>query len=109
MTAFLVTSVITVESAHGYDSGLAFADRAGSFYAREYGFPPVTGLLLGYLIVCDPAQQTIADLAEALMASRSAITGAVKSLEGYHAVRRTRAAWRLGGPDQHRPGGRARA
>ena len=71
---------------------LAFADRAGSFYAREYGFPPVTGRLLGYLIVCDPAQQTIADLAEALMASRSAITGAVKSLEGYHAVRRTRAA-----------------
>jgi hypothetical protein len=71
---------------------LAFADRAGSFYAREYGFPPVTGRLLGYLIVCDPAQQTIADLAEALLASRSAITGAVKSLEGYHAVRRTRAA-----------------
>jgi DNA-binding MarR family transcriptional regulator len=71
---------------------LAFADRAGSFYAREYGFPPVTGRLLGYLVVCDPAQQTIADLAEALLASRSAITGAVKSLEGYHAVRRTRAA-----------------
>src|ERR1700722_712412 len=71
---------------------LAFADRAGSFYAREYGFPPVTGRLLGYLVVRAPAQQTIADLAEALLASRSAITGAVKSLEGYHAVRRTRAA-----------------
>ena len=71
---------------------LAFADRAGSFYAREYGFPPVTGRLLGYLIVCDPAQQTIADLAEALLASRSAITGAVKALEATHAIRRTRSA-----------------
>ena len=25
------------------DAQLAFADQAGSFYAREYGFPPVTG------------------------------------------------------------------
>jgi hypothetical protein len=74
------------------EAELAYADRAGSFYARTYGFPPVTGRLLAYLAVCDPPQQTIADLAEALLASRSAITGAVKQLEGYHAVRRTRAA-----------------
>ncbi len=71
---------------------LGYADRAGSFYAREYGFPPVTGRVLGYLAVCTPPQQTIADLAEALLASRSAITGAVKQLEGYRAVVRTRAA-----------------
>ena len=71
---------------------LAYADQAGRFYAREYRFPPVTGRVLGYLAVCDPPQQTIADLAGALLASRSAITGAVKQLEGYHAVRRTRAA-----------------
>lgn len=74
------------------DAQLAFADQAGSFYAREYGFPPVTGRLLGYLTVCDPPQQAINDLAGTLLASRSAITGAVRQLEGYHAVRRTRAA-----------------
>jgi hypothetical protein len=74
------------------DAQLAFADQAGSFYAREYGFPPVTGRLLGYLIVCEPAQQTINELAETLLASRSAITAAVRQLEGFHAVRRTRAA-----------------
>jgi DNA-binding MarR family transcriptional regulator len=74
------------------DAELIFADHAGRFYAREYGFPPVAGRLLGYLVICDPPQQTIADLAEALLASRSAITGAVKLLEGYRAVRRTRAA-----------------
>ena len=71
---------------------LAFADHAGSFYAREYGFPPVTGRVLGYLIVCEPPQQTINELADALLASRSAITGAIRQLEGFHAVRRTRAA-----------------
>lgn len=74
------------------DAELAYADRAGRLYAREYGFPPVTGRVLGYLAVCDPPQQTIADLAEALLASRSAITGAVRQLEDHHAVRRTRAA-----------------
>jgi hypothetical protein len=71
---------------------LDFADRAGRFYARQYGFPPVTGRLLGYLAVCDPREQTIAELADALRASRSAITGAVKQLEGFRAVQRRRAA-----------------
>jgi hypothetical protein len=32
---------------------------------------------LGYLAVCEPAAQTISDLSEALLASRSAITQAV--------------------------------
>jgi DNA-binding MarR family transcriptional regulator len=71
---------------------LIFADRAGLFYARGYRIPPVAGRLVGYLAVCDPPEQTVADLAEALLASRSAITGAVKLLESFRAVRRTRAA-----------------
>jgi hypothetical protein len=74
------------------EAELAFAERAGTFYAREYRIPPIAGRLVGYLAICDPPQQTIADLAGTLLASRSAITGAVRLLEGYHAVRRTRAA-----------------
>jgi DNA-binding MarR family transcriptional regulator len=50
----------------------------------------MAGRLLGYLFVCDPPQQTIDELGEALLASRSAITGAVKLLEGYRMVRRVR-------------------
>jgi hypothetical protein len=71
---------------------LAFADHAGRFYSSVYNIPPVAGRLLGYLAVCDPAEQTINDLADALLASRSAITGAVKLLEPLRAVRRTRTA-----------------
>jgi len=52
----------------------------------------MAGRLLGYLFVCDPPQQTIDQLGDALLASRSAITGAVKLLEGYRMVRRTRVA-----------------
>jgi hypothetical protein len=74
------------------DDEVAFTDRMAQFYAREYGFPPVAGRLLGYLTICQPPRQTIADVADALQASRSAITGAVTLLDRYHAVRRTRSA-----------------
>jgi DNA-binding MarR family transcriptional regulator len=75
-----------------HDAQLIFADHVGRFYARQYGFPPMAGRLLGYLLVCDPPQQTIDELSDALLASRSAVTGAVKLLEGYRMARRTRAA-----------------
>jgi hypothetical protein len=71
---------------------LAWADRAGRYYVRQYNIPPVAGRVVGYLAVCDPPEQTIDQLAETLLASRSAIAGAVKLLEGYRAVRRERAA-----------------
>src|SRR5262245_17026164 len=74
------------------DEELIFADHVGRFYARNHGFPPMAGRLLGYMLICDPPQQTIDDLGEALMASRSAITGAVKLLEGYGYAARTRRA-----------------
>ncbi|HEX7102766.1 MAG TPA: hypothetical protein VF201_08990 [Nitrolancea sp.] len=74
------------------DAELTFADHLGRLYARRYGFPPMVGRLIGYLAVCDPPAQTIGDLAEALLASRSGITNAVKTLEAIHVVQRSRAA-----------------
>jgi DNA-binding transcriptional regulator GbsR (MarR family) len=74
------------------DAEITFADHMGRFYARRYGFSPMVGRLLGYLAVCDPPDQSIGELADALLASRSAIAGAVKVLEATHAVRRSRTA-----------------
>lgn len=74
------------------DAELIFAEHAARLYARHRGFPPMAGRLLGYLAICDPAEQTIDDLAEALLASRSAITGAVKLLEPMRLLNRTRRA-----------------
>ncbi|HEY2239087.1 MAG TPA: MarR family transcriptional regulator, partial [Streptosporangiaceae bacterium] len=74
------------------DAEITFADHTGRFYARRYGMAPVVGRLLGYLMICEPREQSIADLADALLASRSAIAGAVKSLEQLGLVRRSRAA-----------------
>jgi hypothetical protein len=74
------------------DSEITFADHTGRFYARRYAFPPMVGRLIGYLAVCDPPEQTIGELAEALLASRSAITGAVSALETMHILIRSRSA-----------------
>jgi len=74
------------------DEEITFADHMGRFYARRFGFPPMVGRVLGYLLVCEPRDQTIAELSDALLASRSAITGALSVLETIHAVRRFRAA-----------------
>lgn len=64
----------------------------GRHYAQRYAFPPMAGRVLGYLLVCDPPDQTIAELSDALLASRSAVTGALDVLERIHAVRRSRTA-----------------
>jgi len=74
------------------DEELTFADHAGRFYARRYAFPPMVGRVLGYLLVCEPPEQSIAELSEALLASRSAITGALDVLERLHSIHRYRAA-----------------
>jgi DNA-binding transcriptional regulator GbsR (MarR family) len=74
------------------DEQITYADHLGRFYARRYGYPPMVGRVLGYLLVCEPRGQTIAELSEALLASRSAITGALSVLERTDAVRRSRAA-----------------
>ena len=74
------------------DEEITYADHMGRFYARRYGYPPMVGRVLGYLLVCDPREQSIAELSDALLASRSAITQALAVLERIGVVRRSRAA-----------------
>ncbi len=74
------------------DEEITFADHVGRFYAGRYGFPPMVGRVLGYLLVCDPRDQTIAELSEALLASRTAITNALDLLGRLDVIRRSRAA-----------------
>ena len=73
------------------DEQLTFADHVGRFYVREQNAPPVAGRVLGYLAVCEPAAQTVNELADALLASRSAVTQAVVLLESRGLVERSRA------------------
>ncbi len=74
------------------DKVLIFCDHLGRFYADRYGFPPVAGRLIGYLYVCEPAQQSINEIADTLLTSRSAINNAVKMLETQKLIHRSRPA-----------------
>jgi hypothetical protein len=74
------------------DAEITFADHTGRFYARRYGMAPMVGRLIGYLAICDPPEQSIGELAEALLASRSAIAGAANVLDTLGLIRRSRAA-----------------
>ncbi len=57
-----------------------FIDGLGDWLAKSYGFPRMTGRVLGWLLVCDPVEQTAAELAEALDASKGSISGATGML-----------------------------
>jgi DNA-binding transcriptional regulator GbsR (MarR family) len=71
---------------------LEYADRVARVWVRRFRVSPVAGRVVGYLLVCDPAWQSIDELAAGLRASRSAIAGAVKDLESLGALQRGRAA-----------------
>jgi DNA-binding transcriptional regulator GbsR (MarR family) len=58
----------------------AFIEGCGLWLSRSYGFPRMVGRVLGWLLVCEPVEQTAAQLAEALNASSGAISGATGML-----------------------------
>jgi hypothetical protein len=74
------------------EAELAFVDQLGRFFARQYGLPPVTGRVSGWLLICDPPEQTAAEIAAALQTSRSAVGSAIAALENQGMILRTRAA-----------------
>jgi DNA-binding MarR family transcriptional regulator len=74
------------------DAELTFADKLGRYFARQYGLPPAFGRVFAWLLICDPPDQTAAEIAEALHASRSAVGSAITSLENQGLVQRARAA-----------------
>jgi DNA-binding transcriptional regulator GbsR (MarR family) len=57
-----------------------FVDATGELLAKSVGLPRMTGRVLAWLLVCDPPEQTAAQLAEALDASKGAVSGATGML-----------------------------
>ncbi|QWF82976.1 GbsR/MarR family transcriptional regulator [Amycolatopsis sp. CA-230715] len=71
---------------------LRYADRVARVWVRRYRVSPMAGRVVGYLLVCEPAWQSIDELAAALQASRSAAALAVKDLAAIGVLQRERAA-----------------
>jgi MarR family len=53
-----------------------FIDASGDWWSKSYGMPRMTGRVLAWLLVCDPVEQTAAQIADALDASKGSISGA---------------------------------
>lgn len=67
----------------------AFVEEMGQ-YMGGYKLTPMAGRLWAWLLICEPTEQTAADLAEALQASRGAISGAAAFLSAAGMIRRAR-------------------
>jgi DNA-binding transcriptional regulator GbsR (MarR family) len=65
----------------------AFAQELGRFF-EDRGLPRMEGRVLGWLVVCRPEHQSAEQLAEALGASRGAISMAMRLLQRSEAVER---------------------
>jgi hypothetical protein len=57
-----------------------FIDATGELWSRSYGLPRMTGRVLAFLLVCDPPEQTAAQIGEALEASKGSVSAATGML-----------------------------
>jgi DNA-binding transcriptional regulator GbsR (MarR family) len=65
-----------------------FVEEMGQFLS-SLGMTPMAGRMWGWLLICEPPEQTAAEIAEALHASRGAISGTARLLANAGMIRRT--------------------
>ncbi|SEP38497.1 GbsR/MarR family transcriptional regulator [Amycolatopsis saalfeldensis] len=65
-----------------------WVEQVSAFFARQEGLPPITGRILGWLMICEPAGQSAADIAAGIKASRASMTTNIRSLTATGLVRR---------------------
>src|SRR6266511_629384 len=67
---------------------LDWIERVSMFCTEVYGVPPIAGRILGWLMICDPAEQSAGQIAEAIGASRASLVTNMRMLTGAKFVRR---------------------
>jgi DNA-binding transcriptional regulator GbsR (MarR family) len=67
---------------------LKWVEQAAVFLADQYGVPLITGRVLGWLMICDPPQQSAGQIADAIGASRASLTTSLRLLAAAGFVRR---------------------
>ena len=65
-----------------------FVDEMGHFLS-SVGMTPMSGRMWAWLLICEPPEQTAAEIAEALHASRGAISGTARLLATSGLIRRS--------------------
>jgi DNA-binding transcriptional ArsR family regulator len=67
---------------------LAWVERIATFFTERNGWPPITGRILGWLLICEPPEQSAGEIAEAIGASRASLTSTMRLLTALELVRR---------------------
>lgn len=70
------------------DEVLEWVERVAMFCAEEYGVPPISGRILGWLMICDPPEQTAGQIGEAIGASKASLATNMRVLTDAKFVRR---------------------
>ncbi len=65
-----------------------FVEEMGQFLG-SLGMTPMSGRMWGWLLICEPAEQTAGEIAEALDASRGAISGTARLLASSGLIKRS--------------------
>lgn len=64
-----------------HDPLLEWVERVAMYLARD-GVPPIAGRVLGWLMVCDPPEQSAGQISTAISASRASLTSNLRLLSG---------------------------
>jgi DNA-binding MarR family transcriptional regulator len=56
------------------DEALLWVERIAKYCADQDGLPMIAGRILGWLMICDPPEQSAGQIAEAIGASRASLT-----------------------------------
>ena len=65
-----------------------WVERVAAAFAQHFGLPPITGRILGWLLICDPPEQSAGEIADAIGASRASLTTSMRLLTVGELVRR---------------------
>jgi DNA-binding MarR family transcriptional regulator len=62
------------------DLELQFVEDVALYFERSAGMPRMTGRILGFLMICDPPEQSAVAIAEALGASKASVSTSTRML-----------------------------
>jgi hypothetical protein len=72
------------------DTTLEWVERVAAFCVEEWALTPITGRILGLLMICDPPEQSAGQIAEAIHASRASLTSNMRLLTTIGLIRKVR-------------------
>lgn len=72
------------------DEVLRWVERVATFCVEEWALPPITGRILGLLMICDPPERSAGEIVEAIQASRASLTSNMRFLATIGLIRKVR-------------------